>query len=60
MYRVLSEILIILTNIFKTVFKSKNDLIIENLALRQQLATYKAQKKKPKLREQDRIFWIVL
>ena len=60
MYRVLSEILIILTNIFKTVFKSKNDLIIENLALKQQLATYKARKLKPKLRERDRLFWIVL
>jgi predicted transglutaminase-like protease len=56
MYRVLCEILIILTNILKTIFKSKNDIIIENLALRQQLATYKAQKIKPKLRERDRLF----
>ena len=60
MYRVLCKILIILTNIFKTIFKSKNEIIIENLALRQQLATYKAQKIKPKLRERDRLFWIVL
>ena len=60
MYRVLSEILIILINIFKTVFKSKNDIIIENLTLRQQLATYKAQNLKPKLRERDRFFWITL
>ena len=34
-------------------------MYIENLALRQQLATYKAQKIKPKLREGDRLFWIV-
>ena len=33
MYRVFFEILIILINIFKTVFKSKNDIIIENLCV---------------------------
>jgi hypothetical protein len=60
MYRVLTEILIILTKISKTVFKSKNDLIIENLALRQQLSTYKAKKIKPTIKERDRSFWIAL
>jgi hypothetical protein len=54
MYRVLTEILIILTKIFKTVFKSKKDLIIENLALRQQLSTYKDKKIKPTIKERDR------
>jgi hypothetical protein len=60
MYRVLTEILIILTKIFKTVFKSKNDLIIENLALRQQLSTYKAKKIRPTIKARDRSFWIAL
>ena len=60
MYRVLTEILIILIKISKTVFKSKNDLIIENLALRQQLSTYKAKKIKPTIKERDRSFWIAL
>jgi len=60
MYRVLTEILIILTIISKTVFKSKNDLIIENLALRQQLSTYKAKKIQPIIKERDRSFWIAL
>ena len=60
MYRVVIDILIILTKISKTVFKSKNDLIIENLALRQQLSTYKAKKIKPTMKERDRSFWIAL
>ncbi|MGA1869671.1 MAG: hypothetical protein ACMUJM_14125 [bacterium] len=60
MYRVLSEILVILINIFKTVYKSKNDIIIENLVLKQQLATYPARKKKPIIKERDRAFWIAL
>ena len=50
MYLFLTKILIILINIFNTIFKSKNDLIIENLALRQQLATYNAQKIKPTIK----------
>jgi len=60
MYRVLTEILIILTTLLKTIFKSRNDLIIENLALRQQLSTYKAKKIKPIIKERDRSFWIAL
>lgn len=34
---------------------TKNDLVLENLALRQQLAAYKRQKAKPTIREMDRI-----
>ena len=60
MYRVLTEILIILIKISKTVFKSKNDLIIENLILRQQLSTYRTKKIKSTIKERDRSFWIVL
>ena len=60
MYRVLTEILIILTTVSKTVFKSKNDLIIENLALRQQLSTYKAKRIKLVIKQRDRSFWIAL
>jgi len=52
--------LLILTTISKTVFKSKNDLIIENLALRQQLSTYMAKKIKPIIKERDRSFWVAL
>ena len=60
MYRVVTEILIILTKISKIVFRLKNDLIFENLALRQQFSTYKAKKIKPTIKEQDRSFWIAL
>ena len=60
MYRVLTEILIILIKISKTFFKSKNELIIENLALRQQLSTYRTKKIKSTIKEQDRSFWIAL
>jgi hypothetical protein len=35
-------------------------LVLENLALRQQLAVYKRQSKRPRLRRSDRMFWIAL
>ena len=38
-------------------FLERAELAAENLAYRQQLATYKYQNKRPKLRPLDRIFW---
>lgn len=35
-------------------------LVLENLALRQQLAVYKRQSKRPRLNRSDRVFWIAL
>jgi hypothetical protein len=35
-------------------------LVLENLALRQQLAIYKRQQKRPRLSRWDRLFWIAL
>src|SRR5712692_9350810 len=35
-------------------------LVLENLALRQQLASYKRQQKRPRSSRWDRLFWIVL
>ena len=39
---------------------SRGSLILENLALRQQLAVYKRSVKRPRLRQTDRIFWVWL
>jgi hypothetical protein len=33
---------------------------LENIALRQQLAVFTRQKKRPRLRHRDRLFWIAL
>jgi hypothetical protein len=40
-------------------FRSRRELILENLALRQQLATV-LQKRQPLIRPADRVFWVVL
>jgi hypothetical protein len=40
--------------------KSRRELALENLALRQQLAVLPRQAKRPKLSPADRAFWVVL
>jgi hypothetical protein len=39
-------------------FRDRRDLVIENAALRQQLAMY--ERRRPQIRDSDRLFWIWL
>ncbi|MCC7375177.1 MAG: hypothetical protein IT581_11035 [Verrucomicrobiales bacterium] len=45
---------------FRTLLASRAALMIENLALRQQLADFQRQKSKPRLLPRDRAFWILM
>jgi putative transposase len=47
MYRVLIRLLIFELKTIQILFKSKDNLILEIIELRQQLATYQTNKKKP-------------
>ena len=40
--------------------RSRQSLLIENLALRQQLAVFKRQHSRPRLTPSDKIFWVLL
>ncbi|HTS59826.1 MAG TPA: hypothetical protein VMH03_19945 [Terriglobales bacterium] len=40
--------------------RSRLTLLIENLALRQQLAVFKRQNSRPRLATADKIFWVLL
>ena len=40
--------------------RTHRELALENLALRQQLAVWKAREPRPRLTEMDRIFWVLL
>ena len=40
--------------------RSRNDLLMENLVLRQQLAVYARRPTKPQLHNEDRVFWSVV
>ena len=59
-YRVLIQLFCFLIRGIQAFRKSKSELIMENLALRQQLATYQIKKTNPRLTDLDRSFWIAL
>ena len=45
---------------FRALCLSRSQLALENLALRQQLAVFKAKRPRPHLKPIDRIFWSAL
>jgi len=45
-------------HLIRAVFRSRSELAIENLALRQQLAVFKATEPRPRLTIMNRVFWI--
>ncbi len=53
MYRIPIQVLTVLLTVFRTLHKSKNDLILENISFRHQLSVYKSKKAKPKLSDVD-------
>ncbi len=44
---------------FKGIFKSRARLVAENLCLRQQLVVLKRRQIRPRLRDSDRLFWVL-
>src|SRR5258705_9723792 len=50
----------ILVGTLRSCLRTHRDLAIENLAIRQQLAVWKAREPRPRLTEIDRIFWVFL
>ncbi len=46
--------------VFGSFFRGKRALVLENLALRQQLAVYKRVHERPRIRSTDRAFWVWL
>ncbi len=44
----------------RVLFRSRLELMVENLALRQQLAVFKQKRSRPRLRPADRMFWVFL
>ena len=50
----------ILFGTLRSAVRTHRELALENLALRQQLAVWKARQPRPRLTEMDRIFWVLL
>ena len=58
--RIVPAIILCLFRFLRLLFSGQQALVIENLALRRQLAAYKRRCKRPLLNEWDRLFWIGL
>lgn len=56
----MKSFLLFLTAFFTSNFKERRDLALENLALRQQLAVLKRERKRPAIKNRDRLFWVWL
>jgi putative transposase len=52
--------LTLLVRLLRAACKSRDELVLENLALRQQVTALKLGKHKPRLHDADRAFWIAL
>ncbi len=50
----------ILWSALRAGFRSRRDLVLENVALQQQLSIYKRTSKRPRLRPSERVFWVGL
>ena len=50
----------LLSGFIRSLVISRESLVLENLALRQQLATYLRPCRRPRLRRFDRAFWVLL
>ena len=63
MFSMISNLLKQILRLFLVIFrpsKKQSDLVLENLALRQQLSIYRHTIKRPKIRNRDRIFWVFI
>lgn len=57
---VMLHILVLFTSTLVSSLKSRRDLAIDNLVMRQQLAIYKHQLRRPRITKADRAFWIAM
>ncbi len=58
MFRLLILLTTILFSALRVVLRSRSDLFLENIALRQQLETLKRSRRRPQLDDADRAFWL--
>lgn len=56
--RLFVALVIIIFRLVRAIAKSRADLILENIVLRQQVTALKQQRSRPSLNDKDRSFWV--
>ncbi len=54
------RLLLMLLRTLRSACRCRADLVLENVALRQQLAAFARSGRRPRIRATDRLFWIAL
>jgi hypothetical protein len=60
MYRLIIFLVTLCVHALRAIYRTRGELLIENLALRQQVATLKKERPRPVLDDVDRAFWVAL
>ena len=60
MFRLLMFLITLSVRALRAIFRTREQLLIENLALRQQVAVLKKERPRPMLDDVDRAFWVAL
>ena len=60
MFRLLIFLVTLLVRALRAILRTREELLIENLALRQQVASLKKERPRPILDDVDRAFWVAL
>lgn len=60
MFRLLILLTTILLSALRVVLRSRSDLVLENIALRQQVEALKRRRRRPQLDDADRAFWLAM
>ncbi len=60
MFRLLTFLVTLSVHALRAIFRTRQELLIENLALRQQVGTLKKERPRPVLDDVDRAFWVAL
>ena len=60
MFRLLTFLMILSVRALRAIFRTREELLIENLALRQQVAALKKERPRSVLDDLDRAFWVAL
>jgi putative transposase len=60
MFRLLILLTTILFSALRVVLRSRSDLFLENIALRQQLEALRRSRRRPRLDDADRAFWLAM
>ena len=60
MFRLFILLTTILVSALRVVLRSRSDLVLENIAQRQQLEALKRKRRRPQLDDADRAFWLAM